>query len=128
MAQRLSYQHKKTQSAPTTFVSGDRVICKNTQYTTKTGKGKFETKDGALVEYRVVSVSQGIVEVEVVGTGQKLLKHEANLKMMPRVMPAEDSCASPEPTKAETGTNDQSHPQPSYSVGKAFAVVVVVVV
>ena len=91
MSRRLGYKQKRSAARDVALISDDRVICKNSQYTSKTGKGKFETKDGKVKEYRVVSINGGIVEVEEIGTGVKMLKHESNLKLMPKVMPADDN-------------------------------------
>jgi len=44
--------------------------------------------DGAAQEFRVCSVSNGIVEVEEFGTGSKYTKHESHLKLMPKVFPS----------------------------------------
>ena len=90
MARRLRYSQKRTESSEYALISGDRVIVKNSQYISKTGKGKYQCKDGALREFRVVSVQKGIVEVEEIGTGARMLKHESHLKVMPRVVPGEE--------------------------------------
>ena len=90
MARRLSYSAKKSMTNDVPLVSGDRVICKNTQYVSKTGPAKFQTRNGAVREYRVISVSKGIVEVEEVGTGVKMIRHESLLKLMPQALPADD--------------------------------------
>ena len=63
MKWRLAYNGKKTTAQDAALISGDRVTCKNSQYTSKTANAKFETSDGSVKEYRVVSISKGIVEV-----------------------------------------------------------------
>ena len=84
MQKKMKYVHKKAQTGEAPLLSGDRVIAKNSQYTTKTGCGKFETKDGHVREYTVLSVSQGFVQLQEQGTHDTTFKHEANLKLMPR--------------------------------------------
>ena len=93
MARRLQW---KRDSAPgiAALMSGDRVICKNSQYVSKVGEGKFQHRDGATREYRVLSVSQGFVELEEIGTGSVTKRHESDLKIMPRVTRATGSVDS----------------------------------
>ena len=68
MKRRLGYDHKKTTESNVTLLSGDRVICRSTQYVSSSGQGKFETGPGGVKEYRVLSNKRGIVEVEELGT------------------------------------------------------------
>ena len=70
---------------------GDRVIIKNTQYTSKTCKGKFQCAHGKVREYLVKSVNQGIVSLEELGTGAIVMKHESQCKVMPKALPPDDS-------------------------------------
>lgn len=102
MQRAMRYNNKRTQSSDAPLLSGDRVIAKNTQYTTKTGKGKFETKDGEVREYIVLSVSQGFAQLEEIATGHRMMKHEANLKLMPSTLEHDDSnvCDMPLPHSA----------------------------
>ena len=51
MARRVNYNHKKTKTQELALKSGDRVVCKNTQYVSKTGKAKFQNKNEAVREY-----------------------------------------------------------------------------
>ena len=88
LARRINYSQKKSAQQEVALVSGDRVVCKNTQYTSKTSKRKFEVSDGQVKEYRVLSVSKGIVEVEDISTNVKSTKHESQLKLMPKSPPS----------------------------------------
>ena len=99
MQKKMKYVHKKAQTGEAPLLSGDRVIAKNSQYTTKTGCGKFETKDGHVREYTVLSVSQGFVQLQEQGTRDTTFKHEANLKLMPRALPPDDDQLPSPPPK-----------------------------
>ena len=90
MARRLSYSQKKSNKAEVALMSGDRVIYKNTQYTTRTGKNKFKCQEGRVREFRVVSIAKGIVQLEDLENGKKLTAHGSHLKPMPKAMPAHD--------------------------------------
>lgn len=109
MQRALKYDNKRTQSSDAPLLSGDRVIAKNTQYTSKTGKGKFETKDGEVREYVVLSVSQGFVQVEDIATGSRMCKHEANLKLMPSALEPDDSNVSKPPEPDPSAVTDALH-------------------
>ena len=114
MKRTLKYNNKRSHAADAPLLSGDRVIAKNTQYTSKTGHGKFEVKDGQVREYTVRSVSQGFVQLEDVATGQPVCKHESNLKLMPAILVADDSLNRlPEPSK----------PIPLFKIYGNFAVI-----
>ena len=56
MAIRLRYCHHQAASSEIMLLTGDRVICKSTQYVFKTGNNKFETTAEGVTENRVVSV------------------------------------------------------------------------
>ena len=114
MKRTLKYNNKRSHAADAPLLSGDRVIAKNTQYTSKTGHGKFEVKDGQVRQYTVRSVSQGFVQLEDVATGQPVCKHESNLKLMPAILVADDSLNRlPEPSK----------PIPLFKIYGNFAVI-----
>ena len=68
MKKNIKYNARAGQSAESPLVSGDRVIAKCTQYLSKTGFGKYETKHD--------KVSSNFVELEEVGTGTRCYKHE----------------------------------------------------
>ena len=99
MQKNLRYDSKRKQACEAPVLFGDRVIVKNSQYTLKTGHGKFETKDGKVREYTVQSVSQGFVELTEVGSGASVYKHEASLKLMPHKLPADDGHVPSPPPK-----------------------------
>ncbi|CAJ1438404.1 unnamed protein product [Effrenium voratum] len=99
MQKNLRYDSKRKQACEAPVLSGDRVIVKNSQYTSKTGHGKFETKDGKVREHTVQSVSQGFVELTEVGSGASVYKHEASLKLMPHKLPADDGHVPSPPPK-----------------------------
>ena len=114
MKRTLKYNNKRSHAADAPLLSGDRVIAKNTQYTSKTGHGKFEVKDGQVRQYTVRSVSQGFVQLEDVATGQPVCKHESNLKLMPAILVADDSLNRlPKP----------SNPIPLFKIYGNFAVI-----
>ena len=69
MKRHLRYTRKRTHRSTMPLVSGDRVIARNSQYTTKTGRGKFETLGGEVREFTVLSVSQGFVSLKDNKTG-----------------------------------------------------------
>ena len=74
------------------LISGDRVLCKDSQYVSKTGAAKFEHEGGAPKDYQVLSVNQELAHCEEIGTGRPIVRHETSLKVMPRIMPADDAC------------------------------------
>ena len=76
MKKNIKYNARAGQSAESPLVSGDRVIAKCTQYLSKTGFGKYETKHDKVREYIVKSISSNFVELEEVGTGTRCYKHE----------------------------------------------------
>ena len=93
MKKSLKYDSNRPQTCDAPILSGDRVIAKNNQCASKTGHGKFETKNGQVRQYVVQSVSQGFVQLQEVGAGAFVYKHEANLKLMPRKLVADDQHA-----------------------------------
>ena len=116
MKRHLRYARKKTQRSNMPLVSGDLVIARNTQYTTKTGRGKFETLGGGVREFTVLSVSQGFVTLKNNSTGaltspacfsllvisaspayeaRPCVRHEASLKLMPMQLEADDTVPTP---------------------------------
>jgi hypothetical protein len=88
MAKKLKWKRNQSPGIMA-LLSGDRVICKNNQYVAKVGAGRFQTdKEGHVKEYIVVSTSGGFVQLEQVGAGTRSLRHEADLKIMPKVLSA----------------------------------------
>ena len=94
----INYKRKKgAEACP--LLAGDRVIVKNSQYTSKTGGGKFECKDGKVREFIVEHNANGVVRIRATDNDQTLLKHESDPKLMPRVVEAESSAVSDPPRK-----------------------------
>jgi hypothetical protein len=85
MAQRLQAKRRSEQKNQVLIVSGDRVICQNNQYTTTSAGQKF--KGG---EYKVLSVNNGLVEIEDTETGCKATRHASTLKLMPKIQQPND--------------------------------------
>ena len=90
MANRLKAHPGGHPSSHIALLSGDRVIAKNKQYRTKTGGQKFECSQVGVNEYRVVANNGAIIEVEDLSTGRRMLKHEANLKLLPKALAPAD--------------------------------------
>jgi hypothetical protein len=86
MAQRLKAKKRSDQQNRACIVSGDRVICQNNQYTTTSAGQKFQSG-----EYRVLSVNNGLVDIEDVETGRKVTRHMSTLKLMPKIQQPNDA-------------------------------------
>ena len=69
----------------------DRVICKNTQYTSTSRALKFQHKHGDRQEFIVRSTNGGLVEIEEFATGIPSTRQEASLKLLPRVYEVADA-------------------------------------
>lgn len=94
MTQRLKRKKVSAGKPEYTLMSGDRVVCTNTQYVSKVGGGKFQHQGGQVKEFTVLKVDGGIIEIEEIGTGVVSKKHESQLKLMTKVQPPNDSLAS----------------------------------
>ncbi|CAE7300484.1 unnamed protein product, partial [Symbiodinium sp. CCMP2592] len=91
MKRHLRYARKRTHRSTMPLMSGHRVIARNSQYTTKTGRGKFETLGGEVREFTILSVSQGFVSLKDNKTGHEYVRYEASLKLMPIQLEADDT-------------------------------------
>ncbi len=86
----MRLQDKQSQTNKVPLQTGDRVLVKATQYTSRTGKQKFLCdSNGAINQYIVTDIMQGMVHLQQIGTGKKSVHHEANIKQMPRNMEAQ---------------------------------------
>ena len=56
------------------LVSGDRMLAKNSQYTSKTGGGRFMCREGKVRDFRVVENNGGIVKLSAMDTGDIILR------------------------------------------------------
>ena len=94
LGQRVQIRIASSLKAQYTLMTGDRVVCANDQYTSKTGSGKFLHRDGDLKQYTVLKVDGGIIEIEEMGSGMVTKKHESQLKLMPKILPPRDILAA----------------------------------
>ena len=85
MARRVK-SRKRAAPIQAPLVTGDRVLCKSTQYRSTTGFGKFECSGEGLRKYTVVSLSGGIATLQEPSTGNMLTRHESLLKIMPHAI------------------------------------------
>jgi hypothetical protein len=89
MKDRLKKSQQATTSNPVPLLPGDRVLCRQTQYKSTTGHGKFQCSGGELQEFTVVSMSGGLTKLQD-AVGHTRLVHESLLKVLPRVQPPTD--------------------------------------
>lgn len=89
MKDRLKKSQQATTSNPVPLLPGDRVLCRQTQYKSTTGHGKFQCSGGELQEFTVVSMSGGLAKLQD-AVGHTRLVHESLLKVLPRVQPPTD--------------------------------------
>ena len=90
MQRQLRWSRRRSQKSSMALLSGDRVVARATQYVSKTAPTKFESREGQIREFTVLHSSQGFVHLQDDSTGEKVLRHEAFLKPMPRSLPPED--------------------------------------
>jgi len=90
LSNRMKMEGRASEQNNVVIVTGDRVICKNTQYTAKGHALKFQHKGGERQEFTVRNKTGGLVDVEEVGTGLRSVRHESSLKLLPKVYPAAD--------------------------------------
>ena len=86
MASDLKFQKKKAGKNEICLISGDRVVCQTSQYPSTAAGLKFQNEDSKPCVYRIVNIDGGIVEVEEISSGRRMFRHEATLKLMPKVM------------------------------------------
>ena len=84
MALRVKKNQKTMHSAP--LVTGDRVLCRSTQYRSSAGFGKFERSGSGLREFTVLSLSGGTALLQEDCTGRQITRHESLLKILPNAV------------------------------------------
>jgi hypothetical protein len=94
MAKRLKYSRQSARKPGYILMSGDRVVAENTQYAAKVGGGRFQKTEDGHKEFKVVGIHAGLVEVQAVRTGIRSFRHENQLKLMTKRLPAEASSST----------------------------------
>ena len=80
MALRVKKNQKTMHFAP--LVTGDSVLCRNTQYRSSAGFGKFECSGSGLRESTVLSLSDGITLLREDCAGRQITRHESPLEIV----------------------------------------------
>ena len=81
------------------ILSGDRVLTSATQYVGNCGGRKFEVKNHRIRYWRVLEVRKSFVHIEDEVTHERKWRHEGQLKLVPRALPADDAVASIPPKR-----------------------------
>ncbi|CAJ1444601.1 unnamed protein product [Effrenium voratum] len=90
MKTQMKWLRRKHKRAAMPLLAGDIVLSRATQYTTRCGPHKFETKGGGLRTWAVLQVRQGFVQVQDAATGEIAWRHDSHLKLMPRAVAADN--------------------------------------
>ncbi len=80
MKRTFKYDNKRSHAADAPLLSGDQVIAKNNQYTSKTGHWEVRSEGRAGTTIHCPEcLTSCQVQLEDVATGQPVCKHESNL-------------------------------------------------
>ena len=95
MKRQMNWLRRKQASSALPLLAGDICIARNTQYVSKCGPHKYETGSAGVRTFVVLQTKQGFAELKDLQTQLISWKHCANLKHMPRSVPAEPLPNSP---------------------------------
>lgn len=76
MSARLGYGKNRAAATEMPLLTGDRVLCKTSQYASKTGAVKFEMgSSGGALELRGMAVNKSLVELKEQQSGKVVFRH-----------------------------------------------------